>query len=155
MKFFILGGLPGSGKSTCARELKKQEHCFVVCPDAIRRALNAGIYPRDAEYQTLEPLVWRLAEQAVATLLQQGRNVAIDGTHLYKASRQRWIDLARSIEPDVEIIIVWCTGAWDSPERWARERGHSEEEYWRIRRHLEATVELPTDEEGTIVIHKP
>ena len=103
MKFFILGGLPGSGKSTYAKELKRQEHCFVVCPDAIRRALNAGIYPRNSEYQTLEPLVWRLAEQAVTTLLQQGHNVAIDGTHLYKARRRRWINLARSINPEVTI----------------------------------------------------
>jgi hypothetical protein len=48
-------------------------------------------------------------------------------------------------------MILWCTGTWDSPERWARERGHSSEEYWRIRRHLEATVELPTAEEGTVI----
>ena len=103
MKFFILGGLPGSGKSTYAKALKQREHCFVVCPDAIRRALNAGIYPRNSDYQVLEPLVWSLAEEAVTALLRQGHNVAIDGTHLYKASRRRWIDLARSINSDGQL----------------------------------------------------
>ena len=151
MKFFILAGLPGSGKSTYARELKQQEQCFVVFPDMIRCALNAGIYPRNSDYEALDPTVWYLAEQAVAGLLRQGHNVAIDATNLYKASRKRWIELARSIASDVNILIIWCTGNWDSPERWAHERGHTVDEYRRIRRHLEATVELPTSEEGTVI----
>lgn len=42
MKFYILGGLPGSGKSTTCRVLKNTENCFPVSSDSIRLALNAG-----------------------------------------------------------------------------------------------------------------
>jgi predicted kinase len=151
MKFFILGGLPGSGKSTYARELRQQERCFVVSPDMIRRALNSGMYPKNDEYEVIEPLVWQLATQSVAALLQQGHNVAIDATNLYKASRKRWIDLALSVAPDVDICIIWCTENWDSPELWIHERGHTEEEYRKIRKHLEAHVEPPTVEEANVI----
>jgi hypothetical protein len=56
--------------------------------------------------------------------------------------------MVRSVSPDVRVTIVWCTGNWDSPLRWQKERGHSEEEYWQVRRKLEASVEVPTADEA-------
>ena len=47
--FAILMGLPGSGKSTAAGKLKVERQFFVVSSDAMRLALNAGIYPKDAD----------------------------------------------------------------------------------------------------------
>ena len=154
-ELFILSGLPGSGKSTYAKWLKSDRGTFVVSSDMIRLALNAGIYPRDdqdGDYAMLEPVVWSLVKQAVVMLLQAGHSLAIDATNLTKARRLYWQKVARSAVPDIRVTIVWCTGNWDSPSRWLEERGCSEEEYWRIRHKLEASVEIPTADEASKVL---
>jgi predicted kinase len=154
-EFVILSGLPGSGKSTYAKWLKSERGIFVVSSDTIRLALNAGIYPRDdqnGDYAILEPVVWALAERGVIMLLQAGHSVAIDATNLTKARRLYWQNVARSVVPDIQVTIVWCTGSWDSPSRWIEERGHSEEEYLQIRRRLEASVEVPAADEASEVL---
>ena len=155
-ELFILSGLPGSGKSTCAKWLKSSRGAFVVSSDAIRLALNAGIYPRDdqnGDYAILEPVVWSLVEQAVVMLLQAGHSVAIDATNLTKARRLYWQNVARAVVPGICVTIVWCTGTWDSPSRWMQERGCSEAEYWRIRDKLEASVEKPAADEAHRVLY--
>jgi predicted kinase len=150
-EFVILAGLPGSGKSTYSKRLKSERGIFVVSSDTMRLALNAGIYPLDeynGDYAVLEPIVWELVEQAVVILLKAGHSVAIDATNLTKARRSDWQKMVRSVLPDVQVTIVWCTGHWDSSLRWQEERGHSQEEYWQIRRKLEALVEVPTTDEA-------
>ncbi len=154
-ELFILAGLPGSGKSTYAKRLKADRGTFVVSSDTMRLALNAGIYPRDdqnGDYAILEPIVWSLVQQAVIMLLQAGHSLAIDATNLTKARRLFWQDVAHSVVPGIRVTIVWCTGAWDSPSRWLQERGCSEEEYWRIRHKLGASVEIPTADEASNVL---
>jgi len=154
-EFIIFCGLPGSGKSTYAKQLKTERGFFVVSSDTIRFALNAGIYPhgdQDGDYAVLEPVVWALAQQAVVMLLQAGHSVAIDATNLTKAERLHWKEVARSVKHNMHIKIVWCTGKYDSPERWARERGSTKEEYWRVRQRLEAKVEAPTADEADVLV---
>jgi predicted kinase len=154
-EFLILSGLPGSGKSTYAKWLKAHRGIFVVSSDTIRLALNAGIYPRNDQngnYSMLDPIVWALVEQAIVMLLQAGHSLALDATNLTKARRSYWQNVARSVVPDLRVTIVWCAGNWDSPSRWIEERGYSEEEYWQIRRKLEASVEVPTADEAYKVV---
>ena len=157
-EFVLLAGLPGSGKSTLSKRLKSEQGFFVVSSDSIRLALNAGCYPRgdqEGDYALLEPIVWELVQQAVAALLKAGKNVALDATNLTRSKRATWLTLARDVAPDVRCAICWCTGNYDSPARWANERGHSEEEYWIIRRRLEAAVEMPRAEENAEVHFVP
>lgn len=156
-EFIILSGLPGSGKSSLARKLKLERGFFIVSSDMVRLALNAGIYPRDDqdEYAALEPVVWLLVEQGVSQLLRAGNNVAIDATNLTEKRRCFWQNLARFAAPDVHISIIWCVGNWDSPERWANERGHTLAEYLVIRQKLEAMSETPSVEEGCEVFFYP
>jgi len=152
--FVIIGGLPGSGKSTKARKLRSEKKMFVVSTDQLRLALNAGVYPRPegGEYKRLEPVVWEIAELAVRRLLAKGDNVAIDATNLSRKRRAWWKDIARSVVPDVRVEIHWCVGKFDSAERWANERGHTLAEYQQIRSELEATVELPQPDEADEVV---
>lgn len=152
----IFTGLPGSGKSTVARELKTNRRFYVISSDAIRLALNAGVYPRElnGEYQQLEPVTWELVGLGVRRLLEDGQNVGVDATNLTKFERARWRNFAREVCPDVRVEIHWCIGQWDSAERWRTERGLSTEEYQSVRAKREAVFEEPTaDESDELVIH--
>lgn len=81
-------------------------------------------------------------------LLRAGHDVAIDATNLTLARRAYWRQLAVSICPNIRVRILWFQGQWDSSARWCAERGHSEAEYLRIRRTLEAVVQTPTPGEA-------
>ena len=85
-------------------------------------------------------------------LLQAERSVAIDATNLTKARRVYWQNIWRLVVPDIQTTIVWCCGNWDSPSRWIKERGYTEEKYLQIQRRLEASVELPTADEAYEVL---
>ena len=151
-QFVIMGGLPGSGKSTLARELRG-EGVFVVSADQIRVALNAGFYPSEAfgDYVKLDPVVWKVAELAVRELLAAGHSAAIDATNLTREKRAHWANLAREVKAGIHIVIRWCDGNWDSPERWEKERGILREEHARIRAKLESTLQLPQPDEANEV----
>ncbi|OWK35841.1 AAA family ATPase [Fimbriiglobus ruber] len=161
-EFVILAGLPGSGKSTLSRQLKTERGFFVVSPDGLRLALNAGVYPRgdaNGDYVALESVVWKLAETALKDLLAAGHNVALDATNLTASRRAYWrsvaAGVARQTGREIAVTVHWCSGSWDSAERWTRERGHTPEEYAEIRRKLEAAVEPPTADEGAFEWHGP
>ncbi len=154
----ILAGLPGSGKSTAARRLRADRGFFVVSADGLRVAFNAGVYPRDAggEYAALEPVVTEAARLAVRRLIEAGRDVAIDATHLTRERRAGWREFARTVEPRTRVEIHWCAGRWDSFGRWAVERGFQEVEYRALRQKLEESVEEPhADEADELVVHEP
>ena len=156
--FAILSGLPGSGKSTAARLLRGDRGFFVVSADGLRLAFDAGVYPRNAggEYDILEPVVTEAARLAVRRLLEAGRDVAIDATHLTRERRSGWREFARTVDPRVRVEIHWCTGRWDSFGRWATERGYAEDEYRELRRKLEDSVEEPhADEADALFVHDP
>lgn len=148
--FIILGGMPGSGKSTISRELKQQRGCFVVSTDTIRFALNAGTYPlaSNGDYALLDPIVWKLAGSAVTDLLRGGQSVAIDATNVSRARRQFWLELAREAVPGIHVGIVWCEGSFDSPERWQSTYGYSRKEHRKVIVELQAMLERPTEDEA-------
>jgi predicted kinase len=152
--FAILAGLPGSGKSTLAQNQLRAQGYFVVSTDLIRFAVNSGRYPRGADYKLLDPLVFALAEQAIRWLLERGHNAAIDATNLDRADRARWREFARRAVPGVRVEIHWCTGKWDSPQRWLEERDTPLDEYEEIRARLEKKAEEPAaDEADALFIH--
>ncbi len=153
-RFIMLAGMPGSGKSTRGRSLKLKEGVFVVSTDTLRLALNADIYPRDVpggDYAVLDPIVFTIAEQAVTQLLAGGHSVALDATCLSRARRAAWAALARKAAPAVRVEIQWCTGNYDSAERWEKERGVPRAEYERIIASLTRSREVPTAGEADVV----
>lgn len=152
----ILCGLPGSGKSTLGRKLKAERGFFVVSTDALRLALNAGVYPKQTtgEYDKLEPVVWELARVAVERLLAAGHDAAIDAVAATPKRRAEWRDLARRVTPDARVELHWCRGTWDSAHRWATERDITTDEYREIRTRLEAEFIPPTEfEADELVVH--
>jgi predicted kinase len=152
----ILAGLPGSGKGLLAHRLKLERGFFVVSADALRLALNAGVYPQagpQGDYDLLGPLVWGLAERAVRALLHAGRDVAGDATNLTRQRRRSWREAALSAAPGVRVSVWWCAGRWDTPGRWAQERGYSPEASQEARARREAQAEPPADDEADEARH--
>jgi len=149
MKLHLLAGMPGSGKSTTALRIKANNHdSFIISTDQLRLEANSGKYPKGISYDILEPIIEKLAYIEVKQLLSAKCEVVIDTTNLNKKKRKKWIDLAHSVNNNIEIILYWHVAHFDSPERWLTERNIDKEEYQNIREKLSKTIESPDVSEG-------
>lgn len=83
MTLIVLVGLPGSGKSTYAEELKKRG-CMVVSTDAIREQLFG-----DASIQKDGKKVFQIAYDMINELLVRGHEVVFDATNLTIKDRKQ------------------------------------------------------------------
>lgn len=78
----MLIGIPGSGKSTFAKNLKKELNCSVISTDYVRQ------HHPDWLESFIWPEVYRLSYQA----LIEGRDVIFDATNITPKVRKRFID---------------------------------------------------------------
>ena len=89
MKVYMTMGLPGSGKSTWAREAA-DAGAVVVCADDIRSMLHGGKYEFD---KTLEGVVGLTIDAVFAELAEvlyhSNASIIIDETHLMHVRRTR------------------------------------------------------------------
>lgn len=97
---YILIGLPGSGKSSWARENGGRLHAIVVGSDEIRRELRA-----DGQDFFHDDLVFAEVERRARSLLQAGQSVILDATHYERRYRTYTLDLTREI--DADRVAVW------------------------------------------------
>ena len=84
----LLYGLPGAGKSTYALDDKENRE-------------NTEVLSRDAVGGTLKDLVPR-----VRRLLEEGKSVILDNTHLTAESRAPFIELAQSLAVPVHCTVI-------------------------------------------------
>lgn len=99
VKFHLLCGIPGSGKSALAGRLPG----YVVSTDRIRRFLW-----QDEAVVEHDDLVFRLAENIIDYLLARGENVIFDATNLTVRKRRRYLDLAGRHRAAVTLHWVDC-----------------------------------------------
>jgi len=99
----ILGGLPGTGKTTIARELARKLGAVHVRIDSIEEAiLDSGVLSspiNDAGY--------RVGNAVAADNLHVGRTVIADSVNPIPLSRDAWFEVAKCAQvPAVEIELT-------------------------------------------------
>jgi len=106
----ILAGLPGTGKSTLAREIAQRIGATIFDKDSIRAALFA---PVDIEYSTSQDdFVVGIMMQTAGYLLHRGRSrpIILDGRPFSKRYQlEQVIRFARQIEEPWLILECVCS----------------------------------------------
>lgn len=100
-KIIVTRGLPGSGKSTWAREMCALFKATIQSErDELRYLLTGKYYTGDQE---LEERVTRLQEGLIRRFLQEGLTVIISDTHLPDRSVKKWLKIGHELGVPVEV----------------------------------------------------
>lgn len=140
-KLILMMGMAGSGKSTYAKSILKEDEKY-VSRDEIRFAL----VPENEDYFSKEGMVFNLFINTISNYLRQGFTVYADAIHLNKKSRNKIIH-ALSIEPD-EIEVIYMNTPLDlTLERNSFREGRARVPNTVIKA-MYNSIELPTKDEG-------
>ena len=120
----IVSGLPGSGKSYFASRLAARLDAEYINSDKTRMAMNRmGRYSVEDKWLVYD----RMAELA-AGFLDLGKDVVLDGTFYLRTFRERFAELARRRNTDIQYIEVIADDAIVR-QRLSRPRKYSEADY--------------------------
>lgn len=103
---YLLCGIPGSGKSTWAREfIKSHDRCSYISRDAVRFSLQEDINSDnyfDKEKQVFKSFVESINESISSDEVE---NIIVDATHINFPSRNKLISNINNTD-NVQIICV-------------------------------------------------
>lgn len=102
-RLFIFAGLPGSGKTTLARQLARRLNAVHLRIDTIEQGL------RDLCNVTVEGEGYRLAYRIAADNLQLGTDVVADSCNPIELTRREWEDVATANGATFTNIEVTCS----------------------------------------------
>jgi predicted kinase len=145
----LVGGLPGTGKSTVARGLAQGANCTLIRSDVVRKQLaglaetdsgrhgrDEGIYARAWNDRTYAECL-RLA----AELLLEGRRVVVDATFGEERRRRDFLERAAALA--VPAVLLLCRAEPAVVRgRLANRRGDASDADWSIYEHAAARWEV-------------
>lgn len=99
--FIMLVGLPGSGKSTYAKELSKRINAKICSSDAIREELTGDINSQNNNEE-----VFKLLHKRIKEHLLNGENVIYDATNINSKRRRAFLQELNNITCIKECIII-------------------------------------------------
>lgn len=138
MKFFVMIGIPGSGKSTKALELSKKYNAEIFSSDKIAFEMYGHNNINNGKE------VFKEMNRRIEEALKDGKNVIFDSTNTKIPARNRRIELAKKYK--CEKIGVWMKT--DFKECYKRNRARERKvPGWRIAQIINSFQE-PTLEEG-------
>ena len=97
---YIAVGLPGSGKSTYAKNFIKDKDIEYLSSDSLR-----AVYGKSEEDQTVTPLVFGHIKRKVDEFLKDGKNVLVDATSVNRKERSDYINSAKKYGAKVVAIV--------------------------------------------------
>jgi predicted kinase len=97
---YIAVGLPGSGKSTYAKNFIKGKDIEYLSSDELR-----AVYGKSEEDQTVTPLVFGHIKRKVDEFLKDGKNVLVDATSVNRRERSDYINSAKKYGAKVVAIV--------------------------------------------------
>jgi predicted kinase len=98
VRLILICGLPGSGKSTVARQLAQELRAVRLSPDEWKHALGIDYYDEEARVR-LEERLWRLAQE----LLTLGQSVIMENGFWARAERDELRLAGRALDAAVEL----------------------------------------------------
>lgn len=87
IKFYMMIGLPASGKSTIAKEIAKRENAIIISTDDLRQELL-----NDVNSQENNNMIFEEAEKRLKANIENGKNVIFDATNINYKKRRDWLN---------------------------------------------------------------
>jgi predicted kinase len=122
----VLGGLPGVGKTTIARELARRLGALHIRIDSIEQAIRES----GVTVVSLDDAGYRVGYAVAEDNLRLGRIVIADSVNPVPATRDRWVEVAHRAQAVAAEVEVQCSD----------DREH--------RRRVEARLERPSERGG-------
>ena len=97
---YITVGLPGSGKSTYAKEFIKGKDIEYLSSDELR-----AVYGKGQDDQTVTPIVFGHIKRKVDEFLKDGKNVLVDATSVNRKERSDYINTAKKYGAKVVALV--------------------------------------------------
>lgn len=152
----VMMGLPGSGKTTWAKEKAKETGAMIISRDSIRHMLKHS-HDYDSSSRGQE-YVWDVSQFMIKTALQRKFDVILDQLSLTRKQRQGTLEFIREYAPLALVTLVHCIeDKLNVQRRMNSDMAWGDEEYYvNLIKKLKSEVEEPTYDEGfDHVIHIP
>lgn len=95
----IMCGIARSGKSTWINDNRKDS--VVISPDKVRSEIFGHQF-----FTNAEDFIWGITKAMARIILEQGKDVLIDATHITFGSRSTWVKIAEQYNANFEIVWI-------------------------------------------------